>query len=75
MREPDRPAKWSVPILLFSSDRGEPRHVHVKRDRKLAKFWLAPPRLAYSYGFSESELKRITDIIQKTRGRSLQGLA
>jgi len=37
----------------------------VKRDRKLAKFWLAPSRMAYNYGFSESELKRIADIIRR----------
>ena len=55
-------------FFFFSSDRAEPPHVHVKRDRKLAKFWLAPPKLAYNYGFSESELKRITDIIRKHEG-------
>jgi hypothetical protein len=29
-------------FFFFSSDRGEPIQVHVKRDRKLAKLWLAP---------------------------------
>jgi len=52
-------------FFFFSSDRGEPVHVHVKRDRKLAKFWLAPVRLAYNYGFSETELNRIADIARK----------
>jgi hypothetical protein len=37
----------------------------VKRDRKLAKFWLAPVRMAYNYGFSETELNRIADLIQE----------
>ena len=56
-----------VPTLFFffSSDRGEPVHVHVKRDRKLAKFWLAPVRMAYKYGFSDTELDRIADIARK----------
>ena len=27
-------------FIFFSSDRGEPPHIHVKRDRQLAKFWL-----------------------------------
>jgi hypothetical protein len=52
-------------FFFFSSDRGEPVHVHVKRDRKLAKFWLAPVRMAYNYRFSETELKRIADIARK----------
>ena len=52
-------------LFFFSSDRNEPVHVHVKRDRKLAKFWLAPVRMAYNYGFSEAELNRIVDIIRK----------
>lgn len=55
-------------FFFFSSDRNEPTHVHVKRDRKLAKFWLAPVRLAYNYGFSESELNRIIRIIQEHEG-------
>jgi uncharacterized protein DUF4160 len=52
-------------FFFFSSDRGEPIHVHVRRDRKLAKFWLAPVRMAYNYGFSQAELKRIADIARK----------
>ena len=39
--------------------------MHVKRDRKLAKFWLAPVRLAYNYGFGETELNRIAGITRK----------
>ena len=37
-------------------------HIHVKRDDKLAKFWLAPAREAYNYGFSPRELNRIAAI-------------
>ena len=37
----------------------------MKRERKLAKYWLAPVRLAYNYGFSEAELNRIVRIIQE----------
>jgi len=37
----------------------------VKRDRKLAKLWLAPVRMAYNYGFSDTELNRIADIARK----------
>jgi hypothetical protein len=40
-------------------------HVYVNADRELAKFWLAAVRMAYNYGFSESELNRIADIARK----------
>ena len=52
-------------FFFFSSDRNEPPHVHVKRDRKLAKFWLAPLREAHNYGFSQTELNRIAAIGQE----------
>lgn len=51
--------------FFFSSDRTEPIHIHVKRDHKLAKFWLEPVRIAYNYGFSETELNRVADIVRK----------
>ena len=59
-------------FFFFSSDRGEPVHVHVKRDRKLAKFWLAPVRMAYNYGFSDTELDRIADIARKHEAELLK---
>lgn len=40
-------------------------HVHVKRDRKLAKFWLNPIHVAHNYGFSETELKGIAGLIEQ----------
>ena len=52
-------------FFFFSSDRNEPVHVHVKRDHKLAKFWLAPVRLTYNYGFSQTELNRIAGIVRQ----------
>jgi hypothetical protein len=33
-------------LVFFSSDKGEPPHIHVKRDRRIAKFWLGPAVLA-----------------------------
>jgi uncharacterized protein DUF4160 len=46
-------------FVFFSSDRGEPPHIHVKRDRKVAKFWLQPIALAKNRGFAEHELNTI----------------
>jgi hypothetical protein len=50
-------------FVFFSSDRGEPVHVHVKRDRLVAKFWLDPVSLARSGGFPGHELNPITQLL------------
>lgn len=52
-------------FFFFSSDRREPVHVHVERDRKVAEVWLAPVRRADNQGFSERELKRIVGLVQQ----------
>jgi hypothetical protein len=52
-------------FVFFSSDRGEPLHIHVKRDRHIAKFWLAPPELAKNYGFADHEISRIERLVEE----------
>jgi hypothetical protein len=52
-------------FFFFSSDRNEPAHVHVKRDRKLVKFWLASVHMAYNFGFSPTELNRIAVLVEE----------
>lgn len=32
-------------FFFYASDGGEPRHIHVERNEKVAKFWLDPVRL------------------------------
>jgi hypothetical protein len=39
-------------FFFYSFDCNEPMHVHVRRDRQQAKFWLAPVALAWNHGFS-----------------------
>lgn len=46
-------------FVFFSTDRGEPRHIHVVRDRGMAKFWLDPVSLAKSRGFADHEINTI----------------
>ena len=55
----------SGPYSFFfrSSDRTEPVHIHVKRDRKNANFWLDPATLAKNAGFNENELRRIRRLV------------
>ena len=50
-------------FIFFSSDRDEPVHVHVRRDRQIAKFWLSPVSLARNSGFRQRELDRIARLV------------
>jgi hypothetical protein len=52
-------------FVFFSSDKGEPVHIHVKRDRQIAKFWLDPISLAKNRGFKEHELNQIARLVVK----------
>jgi hypothetical protein len=51
-------------VFFFASDRDEPLHVHVRRDDKLAKFWLQPVRESYNCGFVATELNRVAKIVE-----------
>jgi len=59
-------------FFFYSSDGGEPRHVHVQRDDALAKVWLDPVRVEHSVGFSASERRSVRSIIAEHR-RTLVG--
>ncbi len=50
-------------LHFFSADRLEPPHVHVERDKKTAKFWLEPVRLANRRGFTESDIRKVMAIV------------
>lgn len=52
-------------FIFFSSDRGEPPHIHVKRNKQIAKFWINPVSLAKNRGFKEYELNNIKQLVVK----------
>lgn len=54
-------------FIFFSSDRGEPSHIHVKRDKQIAKFWLDPVSLEKNRGFKEHELNQIARLVEEHR--------
>ena len=56
-------------FFFFGNEGLEPRHVHVRRDRSLAKFWLRPIALASSSGFSPREIRRIQRLAEENRSR------
>ena len=52
-------------IFFYAGDRHEPKHVHIEREDKIAKFWLGPVRLHRSGGFSRTEIGKIRTIIEE----------
>jgi hypothetical protein len=50
-------------FFFFSSEPGEPAHVHVDRDEDDAKFWLEPVALAANHGFRRHELNAIGSLV------------
>ncbi len=59
-------------FFFYAGDRDEPKHVHVERNDKIAKFWLDPVRLQSSGGFSRAELGRIQKIIQENHTKLVE---
>ena len=54
-------------FIFFSSDRGEPAHIHLKRDRQIAKFWLDPISVEKNRGFQEYELNQIARLVEENQ--------
>ncbi len=59
-------------FIFFSSDRGEPAHIHVKRDRLLVKYWLDPIVLEKNRGFKEHELGQIAKLVAEHQSLLLE---
>ena len=59
-------------FFFYASDRTEPEHVHVERDNRAAKFWLAPVRLQQSGGMRRWEIRRIARMIEKNQALLLE---
>ena len=59
-------------FFFYAGDRGEPRHIHVERDDKIAKFWLGPARLQSSRGFSRAEVTRILTLVEAHEAELLE---
>jgi hypothetical protein len=59
-------------FIFFSSDGGEPPHIHVRRGRQIAKFWLDPVELAKNRRFSKHELRRIGRLVRKRQQQLLE---
>ncbi len=54
-------------FYFFSHEGREPAHVHVYRDERVAKIWLAHVAMAANYGFPAHELNEILRIVKEHR--------
>jgi hypothetical protein len=54
-------------FFFYAGDRDEPKHIHIERDDRIAKFWLDPIRLQNSGGFSRTEIVRIEKLVRDHR--------
>jgi len=53
-------------IYFYSYDCGEPRHMHIDRENRSAKFWLDPDvALEENYGYSRKELRDIERMMRE----------
>ena len=60
-------------FVFFSSDEREPLHIHVKREKQIAKFWLKPITLAKNRGFKDHELNQIIRLVEENQDRLIEG--
>ena len=60
-------------FFFVSLDRGEPPHIHVRRENMVAKFWLDPIALQQAGGFSRAELNTLGTLVQEHRQTLLEG--
>lgn len=54
-------------FFFFSNEGVEPPHVHVQRERSLAKFWLRPVALASASGFAAHEIRGLHRRVEMNR--------
>ncbi len=59
-------------FFFVSLDYGEPPHIHVKRENKVAKFWLDPVALQKAGGYSRTELNKIARLVIEHREHLLE---
>lgn len=60
-------------FFFYSSDRTEPPHIHVEKNKSTSKIWLNPVRLGESHGFSSSEINEIIRIVEENQEILLRG--
>ncbi|UXE58707.1 MAG: DUF4160 domain-containing protein [Woronichinia naegeliana WA131] len=60
-------------FFCYAGDQNEPPHIHIERDKSLAKFWLQPVRLQNNQGFSRVEINRVQKLVETHQEQLLRG--
>lgn len=56
--------RWKGHKFFVYSDEEDRPHIHIKKDRSQAKFWLDPIEFVEAKGFSQKELNRLRKILE-----------
>jgi len=59
-------------FFFVSLDYNEPPHIHVRRENKVAKFWLDPVALQKAGGYSRTELSKVARLVNEHREHLLE---
>ncbi len=59
-------------LFFYSGDQREPIHVHVEKERAVAKVWVDPVRLERSRGFSSNEINTILEHVEANKNRIVE---
>jgi len=59
----------SYRFFFYSGDGGEPAHIHIERDNKIAKFCFDLIELESSEGFGRIEINQILRITERNQRR------
>ena len=51
-------------FFFYANENGEPRYIHVQKDRMLAKFWPKPVSIARSTGFLSHDLSKRLSLVE-----------
>ncbi|MEA3467380.1 MAG: DUF4160 domain-containing protein [Thermodesulfobacteriota bacterium] len=54
-------------FFFYSNENNEPAHIHIQRDKMLAKFWLKRISLASSTRFSSKELGKLEMLVKDNK--------
>ena len=62
----------SYRFFFYSNENGEPAHIHIQREKMLAKFWLKPVALASSTRFPPKELRKLQQLVVENKDTFLE---
>ena len=69
---PDVARVGAYRFFFYSNERDEPPHIHVRRERKVAKFWLGEVSLEKSRCFAAHALRELKRIVLERRQEFLR---